>query len=64
MADGGTHSLLRSCILITACVFAAFYPTLHNGYIWDDDDYETKNSTLHSGEGLGHIWLDPNANWQ
>ncbi len=30
---------------------------MSNGFIWDDDDYVTKNSTLTSLDGLSNIWF-------
>jgi tetratricopeptide (TPR) repeat protein len=39
----------------------AYLPALQGGFIWDDDDYVTKNQTLRSIDGLRRIWLEPGA---
>jgi len=39
----------------------AYLPALGNGFVWDDDDYVTANTTLRSLAGLGRIWLEPGA---
>ncbi|MEW6270859.1 MAG: O-GlcNAc transferase, partial [Thermodesulfobacteriota bacterium] len=39
----------------------AYLPALDNGFVWDDDDYVTANSTLRSLDGLRRIWLEPGA---
>ncbi|HME87928.1 MAG TPA: tetratricopeptide repeat protein [Chthoniobacterales bacterium] len=35
----------------------AYLPVLRAGFIWDDDDYVTNNSTLVDLSGLGKIWF-------
>ncbi len=47
--------------LIVLLVFLAYLPTLHNGFIWDDNVYVTNNPTLHSWKGLWQIWTVPGA---
>jgi hypothetical protein len=42
--------------LLPLVALAAFWPTLHNGFIWDDDEYVQENIELRSGRGLEHIW--------
>ena len=39
----------------------AYIPAMHGGYIWDDDDYITDNSTLRTADGLGKIWFELGA---
>ncbi len=39
----------------------AYGPVVDNGYIWDDGDYVTGNTTLTSGSGLFRIWLERGA---
>ena len=46
--------LLLACILLS---FAFHWPSLQNGYIWDDDRYVTQNIELRSFEGLKNIWF-------
>lgn len=41
-------------ILITTI---SYIPAMNGGYIWDDDDYLTENTTLRSMEGLRQIWF-------
>jgi hypothetical protein len=36
---------------------AAYWPALHAGFIWNDDDYVTKNQTLRDLSGLRDIWF-------
>ena len=36
---------------------AAYWPALHAGFIWNDDDYVTKNQALHDLAGLRDIWF-------
>jgi len=47
--------------LFFALVFASYLPALRAGFIWDDDDYVTNNSALHSVSGLKRIWLQIGA---
>ncbi|MFH1143665.1 MAG: tetratricopeptide repeat protein [Candidatus Eisenbacteria bacterium] len=51
-------------LALAAATFAAYWPALDAGYIWDDDRYVTGNATLRSAEGLRRIWFDPGANVQ
>ena len=39
-------------------VLGAYYPALHNGFIWDDDRYLTDNPFLADFAGLKHLWFD------
>lgn len=41
-----------------------YLPALHGGYIWDDDDYVTRNETLRTASGLARIWFEPSASPQ
>ncbi|HKQ47074.1 MAG TPA: tetratricopeptide repeat protein [Phycisphaerae bacterium] len=50
------------CIgLIVVATMAAYLPVSRAGFIWDDDDYVTRNPTLRSAEGLRQIWTDTKA---
>jgi protein O-mannosyl-transferase len=52
----------RGMLLLLAA--GAFLPTLHNGFIWDDDNYITQNPLLaspHTASALRLIWLSPGA---
>src|SRR5882724_11351968 len=45
-------------ILILLLLFAAYWPALGAGYIWDDNLWLTQNPLLHNLKGLGRIWYD------
>lgn len=47
--------------LLFCLILIVYVPSLSSGFIWDDDDYVTENSTLHSLGGLRQIWLEPEA---
>jgi protein O-mannosyl-transferase len=47
--------------LLFCLILIVYLPSLSSGFIWDDDDYVTENSTLHSLGGLKQIWLEPEA---
>jgi Flp pilus assembly protein TadD len=51
---------LWGCLLIVL-VLAAYVPSMHTGYVWDDDAYVTANPTLRTWDGLQQIWLRPGA---
>ncbi|MEK6644250.1 MAG: tetratricopeptide repeat protein [Planctomycetota bacterium] len=48
-------------LLIT---FIAYLPALRGDFIWDDDDYVTKNPTLNDLDGLRRIWFEIGATRQ
>lgn len=39
-------------------VAIAYQQVWHAGYVWDDDSYVTKNTTLHDLHGLWRIWSE------
>lgn len=43
--------------LIGLLTLMAYWPSLGNGYIWDDDEYVTGNPHLDDLSGLGRIWF-------
>jgi tetratricopeptide (TPR) repeat protein len=45
-----------AAILLLAA-FAAYWPILHNGFIWDDDYYIQNNVALRTTGGLEKIWF-------
>jgi len=45
------------CFIIILVVLS-YAPALNNGYIWDDDDYVTHNTTLRSAHGLYRMWFE------
>jgi tetratricopeptide (TPR) repeat protein len=42
---------------IAICVVAAYWPTLHGGYIWDDPQHVSENMALRSLDGLRRLWI-------
>lgn len=61
--EGGAGGWVRfaAAAVLVLCTLAAYYPALHAGFIWDDDDYLTGNTTLRDLHGLRRIWLEPGA---
>jgi tetratricopeptide (TPR) repeat protein len=47
--------------LLVFFVVAVYWPTLSNGFIWDDDLYVYQNAMLKSRSGLLAIWSRPGA---
>lgn len=47
--------------LIMTLVAIAYRNTYDAGFIWDDDDHVTQNTTLRDGQGLLRIWLERGA---
>ena len=44
---------------LVALIFAAYFPVVHNGFIWDDNRYIEDNFHLRTLRGLKLIWLEP-----
>jgi len=42
---------------IALLTFFVYFPSLTNGFIWDDDDYITNNFSIQKAEGLKEIWF-------
>ncbi|MDY6824990.1 MAG: tetratricopeptide repeat protein [Thermodesulfobacteriota bacterium] len=53
-------NLILAGVLIVA-VMAVYMPSLHCGFIWDDDYYVTENRVLKVPGGLKKIWTAPGA---
>jgi len=51
-----TPGMAGAGLLFMCCV--VFFPFLENFFIWDDDNYLTKNLLLNDIDGLKRIWLD------
>ena len=45
--------------MLVVLVVVAYMPAFVAGFVWDDDDYVTKNEALRSVAGLARIWLSP-----
>jgi tetratricopeptide (TPR) repeat protein len=56
--------LILPGILLVALVFAAYFPALRGGFLWDDDSNIVKSAPLRSYIGLVQIWLQPGATQQ
>ena len=61
--DSNLRRLLLAAAIVAATL-AAYWPAIHGGFIWDDDDYLTGNRALRSAEGLKEIWLVPGTTRQ
>ncbi|MCE9557012.1 MAG: tetratricopeptide repeat protein [Planctomycetes bacterium] len=48
---------LGLALAIVVATLLAYAPTLHNGFIWDDDGFLTKNPLIHSRNGLQRFWF-------
>lgn len=58
---GGPRSVwLWGAVLFLVTVWA-YWPAVHAGFVWDDDDYVTHNRNLRSFEGLARIWFVPRS---
>jgi protein O-mannosyl-transferase len=49
---------VAAILLLAAVTLATYWPTFHNGFIWDDDRYIESNIELLNLPGLGHIWTN------
>jgi len=48
----------RLPLLLVVLTLMAYQPVWHAGFIWDDNDYVTANTTLRSLPGLWRIWFE------
>src|SRR5262245_29434937 len=44
--------------LLPVLALAAYGPALRGDFLWDDDEYITRNPAVQSPSGLGAIWFD------
>jgi tetratricopeptide (TPR) repeat protein len=44
-------------LLLAAITIFAYRPAWNGGFLWDDDDYITKNDLLTASDGLRRIWF-------
>src|SRR5258708_7551009 len=58
-----THRFAPAFLLsaILACVFLAYAPVWHAGFVGDDPDYVTGNANHRTMQGLGRIWSNPSS---
>jgi protein O-mannosyl-transferase len=50
--------------LLAVILFAAYFPVLQTGFVWDDDRNLTANPFFADFDSLVHIWLDVRSNPQ
>ncbi len=43
--------------MLVIAVFLAYWPAIHGAFVWDDDDYVSKNELLTAPDGLHRIWF-------
>ncbi|MBI3735133.1 tetratricopeptide repeat protein, partial [Candidatus Sumerlaeota bacterium] len=60
-ASNSRAELFIRAATILALLLIAYQPLLRAGFIWDDDDYVTKNPTLLTARGLYEMWFVPRA---
>src|SRR5438046_805716 len=53
----GVSEFLLGCAGLLVLVFAAYWPVLHGGFVWDDDFMLTNNPAVKSPAGLRYIWF-------
>jgi len=46
---------------IVAATLVAYLPALGAGFVWDDDDYVTRNPLLRDPDGFARIWFSADA---
>lgn len=51
------HAVIVGGLAIALMVFAAYWPAVHAGFVWDDDDYLTENPLVTAPDGLYRIWF-------
>lgn len=44
-------------LILVLCTVVVYQPARNGGFIWDDDDYVTKNALLTAPDGLRRIWF-------
>ncbi|UCG32298.1 MAG: glycosyltransferase family 39 protein [Phycisphaerales bacterium] len=49
--------VVLGALIITALVFAAYWPCLNGAFVWDDDEYVYDNDAVKSPDGVSRIWL-------
>jgi Tfp pilus assembly protein PilF len=51
-------------LLLLVMILVAYWPAMHGGFVWDDNDHISDNKTLRSPRGLWEIWFKPGATCQ
>jgi len=52
---------LMGVTIIVVMVFIAYSPAIHGGFIWDDEEYVSKNELLTAPDGLKRIWFSTDS---
>jgi hypothetical protein len=55
------NQVFVQAVIVIAAVLITYIPAMRGGYIWDDDRYVTKNTTLRDSAGLKRIWFNVGA---
>ena len=55
------NSSAVKAILLAAIVVGVYYPSLHAGFIWDDDVFFTRNPLMAAPDALKKFWLSTAA---
>jgi tetratricopeptide (TPR) repeat protein len=58
---GDLRLTLPFCALVVVVAFAAYWPALSGGFLWDDDVLLTANAQVHASDGLQRLWLTNEA---
>jgi Flp pilus assembly protein TadD len=60
---GGGPGWLAGALVLLCLI--AYLPTLHNGFVWDDDVFLTKNALIQAPDGLCRFWFStqPSDYW-
>ncbi|MFQ5715612.1 MAG: tetratricopeptide repeat protein [Nitrospinales bacterium] len=53
--------LIAKGAALAAAVFAAYYPSFHAGFIWDDDTFFTRNPLMTAPDALRRFWMTAEA---
>lgn len=54
---GKKKTILFQVIAIALLTVFVYFPSLTNGFIWDDDDYVINNFSIQKTDGLKEIWF-------
>ena len=54
---GKKKTIFFQVIAISLLTFFVYFPSLTNGFIWDDDDYVINNFSIQKTDGLKEIWF-------
>jgi tetratricopeptide (TPR) repeat protein len=52
---------IAGCGLLILIVWAVYWPSLHDGFVFDDPALITTSTIIHAGDGLYRIWLTAEA---